>query len=183
MILMALEMPPSQLKVMSRGQSPSPRFSRPWERTLRHRYLMVGRSSFHQGTIGIETLLKRIHIIEGVETSTPGLRFGHSGGRRSRLTTAAAAALGTVFDIIPAVGPFFAPSEGETANWANFRGQVGLNALFGHSRGGTKRESYRACQLVDGGCMGRSAAAVAAVDGSCAGMQDSGGSSNKVRRN
>jgi hypothetical protein len=145
---------------------------------------MVGRSSFHQGAIGIETLLKRIHIIEGVETSTPGLRFRRGGLRTSRFITAAAAALRTVFDIIPAVGPFFAPSEGETANWANFRGKVGLNALFGHSRRGTKLESYRAGKLVDGGCMGRSAAAVAAVDGSCAGiMQDSGGSSNKVRMN
>lgn len=97
-----------------------------------------------------------------------GLRFGR-GGRRSRFA-AAAAALGTVFDIIPAVGPSFAPSEGETADRTNFRGKVGLGALAGHSRG-TKSDSNRACKLVVGG-MGRSAAA--AVDGSYAGMQHAG---------
>ena len=46
--------------------------------------------------------------------------------------TATAAAFRAVFNISPAVGPFFAPGEGTATNGADFLRQVGFTDSLGH---------------------------------------------------
>lgn len=43
-----------------------------------------------------------------------------------------AAPLGAIFHVIPAVGPFFAPGEGQPADWTDFGGEIGLGTLASH---------------------------------------------------
>ena len=49
-----------------------------------------------------------------------------------RLIAPLAASLRTIFHLIPAVGPFFAPGEGALADGTNFGGQIRLATLTGH---------------------------------------------------
>jgi Transposase DDE domain/Arm DNA-binding domain len=52
------------------------------------------------------------------------------GGLRLRLTIPAA--IGAIFHLVPAIGPLFAPSKGETTNRTDLSGKIRFLALAGH---------------------------------------------------